>query len=274
MGRESKLCFALHFHLRDVRHGKSDAFKFSDSLHWLYQNHPKTLIANLRHIPRTGYWKDLLNFLVRIVVGEKDYQEEVKRIIKCDTTRMLKKEIQNKREEKWKEVLVKANKMWAAKPGIESSSRHRPIFAMLFKKQLMVRHNINPLTGKPWSNRSQRRRRSIHRKVQDIRNGVPPRNPEEIREEVIALGEQSKLEAAFMRYTKRRYQAVRASNTFMMNRVYRAVHIEVARLFAQALTNDLAKMQKCASSPEEAKKKENFCSLASKWAPDVRCTSR
>ncbi|KAI9101218.1 hypothetical protein DFS34DRAFT_648097 [Phlyctochytrium arcticum] len=71
------------FHLRDIRSGKGDADKFSDALLWLYRRHPETLLANLRWVPRVGYWKDLLNYLVRVTIEEDAHAVSVGRIRDC-----------------------------------------------------------------------------------------------------------------------------------------------------------------------------------------------
>ncbi|KAI8050540.1 hypothetical protein BDF22DRAFT_695492 [Syncephalis plumigaleata] len=54
----------LIFQLRDIRDGKGDRTEFYHALQWLYQHHPKTLIANLAALPEIGYWKDLAEFLL------------------------------------------------------------------------------------------------------------------------------------------------------------------------------------------------------------------
>jgi hypothetical protein len=51
------------FHLGAVRFGKADSKHFQNALYWLYQNHPKTLLANLSLVSETGYWKHLLLLL-------------------------------------------------------------------------------------------------------------------------------------------------------------------------------------------------------------------
>lgn len=51
------------FHLGSVRFGKSDSKHFQVALYWLYQNHPKTLLANLPVVAETSYWKHLLLLL-------------------------------------------------------------------------------------------------------------------------------------------------------------------------------------------------------------------
>eukprot|EP00803_Ostreobium_quekettii_P009980 evm.model.scf_576.4 EVM.evm.TU.scf_576.4 scf_576:21094-23265(+) len=61
----------LVFHLRDVREGKGEQAAFYACLRWLRGNHPRTLIANLRHVAAVGYWKDLLELVVLEGVGSR-----------------------------------------------------------------------------------------------------------------------------------------------------------------------------------------------------------
>ncbi|MCO5567513.1 hypothetical protein L7F22_021207 [Adiantum nelumboides] len=70
----------LVFHLRDLRSkGKSDREGFYTCTSWLHQHHPNTLLANLHLIPRCGYYKDLLELLVREVEGPKACQKHVQK---------------------------------------------------------------------------------------------------------------------------------------------------------------------------------------------------
>ncbi|KAI9170087.1 hypothetical protein LWI28_022387 [Acer negundo] len=60
----------LIFNLRGVRGtGKSDMDGFYTAAHWLHQNHPKTLAANVGSIPGFGYFKDLPEILYQLVQG-------------------------------------------------------------------------------------------------------------------------------------------------------------------------------------------------------------
>lgn len=60
----------LVFHLRGVRGtGKSDKENFYYAALWMQQEHPQTLLANLAMIAEFGYFKDLLELVLRIVEG-------------------------------------------------------------------------------------------------------------------------------------------------------------------------------------------------------------
>ncbi|KAL0025081.1 hypothetical protein WJX79_005924 [Trebouxia sp. C0005] len=62
-------------HLRDVRDGKADRNLFHDCIAWLWEHHPLTLLANLDEIVKVGYWKDLLEILVRACVSAEELQK-------------------------------------------------------------------------------------------------------------------------------------------------------------------------------------------------------
>src|SRR5437016_2216697 len=52
--------------LRDVRDGKGCTEEFYIAAQWLLNSHPETFKHNIvRFCPRFGYWKDLLELLVR-----------------------------------------------------------------------------------------------------------------------------------------------------------------------------------------------------------------
>ncbi|CAL5227769.1 g10789 [Coccomyxa viridis] len=62
-------------HLRDVREGKGEKRCGSDAYIWLAHYHPRTLIVNLPEVVKVGFWKDLLQLLQRLCVGEDDWNE-------------------------------------------------------------------------------------------------------------------------------------------------------------------------------------------------------
>jgi len=77
----------LVFFTRDVRNGKGLQSEFYTAANWLQTYHPETFTSNVvRFCPRFGYWKDLLELLVRDMMGEDRYrewrqQEEVNRAL-------------------------------------------------------------------------------------------------------------------------------------------------------------------------------------------------
>ncbi|BDA46330.1 Uncharacterized protein L728 [Coccomyxa sp. Obi] len=65
-------------HLRDIRNGKGENARALDTYVWLAKHHPRTLLANLPEMVKCGYWKDLLEILVRLCVGEEEWAARVK----------------------------------------------------------------------------------------------------------------------------------------------------------------------------------------------------
>jgi hypothetical protein len=66
----------LIFQQRDIRDGKGTRDEFYHCITWLRQYHPKTLAANLEHIPLVGYWKDLPNILQILAHGQLSVNEQ------------------------------------------------------------------------------------------------------------------------------------------------------------------------------------------------------
>ena len=60
--------------LRDIRHGKSERERTYAALHWLKQQHPLTLVNNLKQLVGVGYWKDLLQLVARAAMGEEEWE--------------------------------------------------------------------------------------------------------------------------------------------------------------------------------------------------------
>ena len=64
------LSLKLIFQLRDIRSGKGAVIEFHHCLIWLFHNHPQTLLHNLEHVAKHGYWKDL-SWLVKFLIEER-----------------------------------------------------------------------------------------------------------------------------------------------------------------------------------------------------------
>ncbi|KAJ4490492.1 hypothetical protein J3R30DRAFT_91437 [Lentinula aciculospora] len=83
---DSSLTLRLIWQLRSIHDGKSQKEGFYRAFGWLYKNHPRTAIANLRMLVEPvcqnkkrpelpfshGYWKDLLNILALATTHELD----------------------------------------------------------------------------------------------------------------------------------------------------------------------------------------------------------
>lgn len=67
----------LVFFLRDIRDGKGCNEEFYVAAQWVLASHPETFKYNVvQFCPRFGYWKDLLELLVRDFLGEEGIEEE------------------------------------------------------------------------------------------------------------------------------------------------------------------------------------------------------
>ncbi|KAI5068425.1 hypothetical protein GOP47_0016770 [Adiantum capillus-veneris] len=69
----------LVFHLRGIRGtGKSNKLAFYTCTSWLHQHHPKTLHGNLDLVPKFGYYKDLLEIVLRELEGPEETEKKLK----------------------------------------------------------------------------------------------------------------------------------------------------------------------------------------------------
>ncbi|EFX73537.1 hypothetical protein DAPPUDRAFT_325074 [Daphnia pulex] len=78
----------LIFQLRDIRSGKGAAIEFHHCLIWLFHNHPQTLLYNLEHIPKHGYWKDLSWFMQFLLEGHTSMTKERQKPMSTEETRI------------------------------------------------------------------------------------------------------------------------------------------------------------------------------------------
>ncbi|KAI8907765.1 hypothetical protein DFJ77DRAFT_475237 [Powellomyces hirtus] len=285
------------FHLRDIRHGKSDAARFSDALYWLYSNnHFGTLMANVKHVPGTGYWKDLLNFLVRLTVGEEEHRAEAARVRECERTRVKRKEANKEQQEEWNELLEKAKREDAKWEKPDGWPKHRVVnLIRRFHRSprahsnqrggrsarssryddgddMDIDSNVNPLSGRPWSSTALKRQRWFRRLAAERRNGGVTYDPEAARLQNKVNARAVKEEATRLRREKRTVHADALRGRFQTDEKYRNLHLEIARMFASALDEDEKKMKAFFAEAEKqtASRNRKFdCSLAAKWAPTL-----
>jgi hypothetical protein len=78
----------LIFQLRDIRSGKGAVIEFHHCLIWLFHNHPQTLLHNLEHIPKHGYWKDLSWFMQFLLEGHTSMTKERQKPMSTEETRI------------------------------------------------------------------------------------------------------------------------------------------------------------------------------------------
>lgn len=194
----------LIFQLRSIIHGKGDRKEFYYCMDFLRQEHPRTLLFNLRYIPDHGYWKDLLNWLVfEVRQDRKDF---------VLTTRPAKPK--------------KAPRLTVTpKP-----RRHRIQNADKVQAEVKA-------TAK------------VVKTPEDRKRAIETAEERNRQESIKAREERlAKIEA--------RLGCARAA--FKGNDFYRVLHLEVARLFANTLVRDKARLQKGQS-----------VSLAAKWCPSL-----
>ncbi|KAF9130216.1 hypothetical protein BG015_004039 [Linnemannia schmuckeri] len=195
----------LIFQLRSIIHGKGDRKEFYHCMDFLRQEHPRTLLFNLRYIPDHGYWKDLLNWLVFEV-----RQDRTDFVL---TTRPAKPKK-------------------APRPAVAPKPRRHRI-----QNAGKVQAEIKAPTTKVTKTPEDRKRAIEAAEERNRQNSVKAR-----------VERLAKIEA--------RLGCARAA--FKENDFYRVLHLEVARLFANALIRDKARLQKGQS-----------VSLAAKWCPSL-----
>merc|ERR550534_3202877 len=69
-------CLRLIFHLGAAREGKQDLHGFYVCMHWLYEKHPYTLLANMHLLPDVNYFKGMLEVLDRIIEDDEDARKK------------------------------------------------------------------------------------------------------------------------------------------------------------------------------------------------------
>ncbi|KAF9125193.1 hypothetical protein BGW39_007606 [Mortierella sp. 14UC] len=194
----------LIFQLRSILHGKGDRKEFYYCMDFLRQEHPRTLLFNLRYIPDHGYWKDLLNWLVfEVREDHNDFQL---------TTRSAKPKK-------------------TPRPKVTPKPRRHTI-----KNAGNVQAEVKVLA-------------KTKRAPEDRKHAI------EAAEE---RNRQHSITARVERLAKDEARLGHARAAFKENDFYRVLHLEVARLFANALVRDKARLGKGQS-----------VSLAAKWCPSL-----
>ncbi|TFB00312.1 Uncharacterized protein CCMA1212_007787 [Trichoderma ghanense] len=278
------------FNARSIHLGKSSRHVFYRAAGWLARNHPLTLVGNLRWLSRPviekkvrkeddsdegfvkiegreadvdavdrfdvrhgvahGYWKDLLNILVLGMEKKLDVLEDPRGVLNVENEVVKKAVIAKRQGER------RVGRRSIARRRAGEGSRNK---AGVQKKQRHVRHALEEQTvriGNP----------EFAQKVEDFeayrlreekRLKKAAKSEEQKREEEAARREKAKVERH--RERDRRHEAAMAR--FNSDAVYRALHITVARLFAEQLAYDLAALR---HSDPRAKKNISLCA---KWAP-------
>lgn len=222
----------LIFQLRGVRGtGKSDKENFYTSALWLYEKHFGTLVVNARLIAAFGYYKDLLEIVLRALEG-------------TDLTgkRMLEKEEHDDAVKRGKSLMPKRN----PKGGVRNVVR-----GYVYRGVAKRRMGLSESPGY-WG-----------------RKGLAAREAKKVgllrpREERVAASDAkdqvAKKAAAGLRREKRLELAQRAVETYAKDPKYKTFYLAVAKVFADQITRDVQALKDG---------KVFDISLAAKWAPSL-----
>ncbi|KAL7809769.1 hypothetical protein V8C26DRAFT_411312 [Trichoderma gracile] len=277
------------FNARSIHLGKSSKHVFYRAAGWLAQNHPLTLIGNLRWLSRPviekkvrkeeedeseegfvkiekregdgdavdrfdvrygvshGYWKDLLNVLVLGMEKKLDVLADPRDVLNVENE-VIKKAVIARRQGEGRKSIAKRRAM--------KTSKNK---AGVQKNVAPARHALEEETvriGNP-EFAQQREGFEAYRQRKEKRERRAAKTEEQKREEEAARIEKAKLE----RHRERDSRHEAAMDRFNSDPVYRALHVTVARLFAEQLRSDLTALR---HSDPRAKKNISLCA---KWAP-------
>ncbi|KAH6965239.1 hypothetical protein EDB82DRAFT_467201 [Fusarium venenatum] len=224
------------FNARSIHLGKSSRITLYRCAGWLAQNHPMTLIANLRWLSRPVIEKKAEKKedgdLVIVEDGNKD--ENAKFDVKNGVSHGYWKDLLNM-------LALAANKKFTVLDD---------------PKDILNSENPGIIRGKSVGKRSGRRgARGASRGRGGVLSGrINTTSDIEEKKEKSSDPKDVKREARATRYEN-------AKNIFENDPVYRALHLSVARLFAEQLEKDLRALR---GDDKKAKRSISFCG---KWAP-------
>lgn len=229
----------LIFQLRSVLHGKGERKEFYTCMDFLRQEHPRTLLYNLRVVPNHGYWKDLLNWLVFECRDDlTDHQYSL-------TSRPKLRKSSGKQKSKKALATHPVHK----RPKLQPAPKPKKVKADVEESGESDKAQSAMEEDKP-------------EELAKSKVALTPEEKEEIRKKAVAKAEefnqQKAMEARECRLKLTAERMEKARKRFVENKFYRALHIEVARLFANALAWDKARLAKGQS-----------ISLAAKWCPSL-----
>ncbi|KAF9394610.1 hypothetical protein CPC16_010813 [Podila verticillata] len=229
----------LIFQLRSVLHGKGERKEFYTCMDFLRQEHPRTLLYNLRFVPNHGYWKDLLNWLVFECRDDlTDHQYSL-------TSRPKLSKSSSKQKSKKALITRPVHK----RPKLQSAPKVKKVKTDTEESDESDKDQNTMEEDKP-------------EELAKSKVELTPEEKEEIRKKAIAKAEefnqQKSMEAREVRLMLTAERMEKARKRFVENKFYRALHIEIARLFANALAWDKTRLANGQS-----------ISLAAKWCPSL-----
>ena len=223
----------LVFFLRDVRDGKGCNEEFYTAAQWLLKSHPETFKYNvIQFCPRFGYWKDLLELLVRECWGDGRVDKEKK--LSLQNRKIFSRQERSKR--------IQAAKLRHSLPSW-SRRRHR------------VSTGLAPTSSalRQKKARSQARRAEYAKMTPEEAAKAKAEFAMDVEERQQELKQQIKHE----RLDKRENSIIRARIVWNTRKDWRDLHLAIAKQFAVAIHLDKLRL--------DAKKKVS--SLCAKWAP-------
>ncbi|KAF4971578.1 hypothetical protein FSARC_1644 [Fusarium sarcochroum] len=231
------------FSARSIHLGKSDRRTFYRCAGWLAQNHPLTLVVNLR-------------WLSRPVIQKKVQKEEDDDIVLVD----------EKSDDDYTKHDVKngvAHGYWKDLLNILAIAANGKLTVLDEPKDVLNTENPGIIRGKSVKKAGGRRgfraklttRAARSRGSQASRGRIVRVKDEQGNEEKVRLSTQE-----FRRKTRQSRHET-ATERFKNDTVYRALHLTVARLFAEQLEKDLQLLR---GNDNKAKRSISLCG---KWAP-------
>lgn len=220
----------LVFFLRDVRDGKGCSEEFYIAVSWLFKHHPETFKYNVvKFCPRFGYWKDLLQLLVRELLGEQGMKEH--------------------------RAEAERNKTIFA-PG-PRNTRLRSA-SSVFRRHRRHRLGLDKPSEKTSGFQDKKARSKARRaKYAEMTPEEVAKTKAEFAMEVEEKQQECKLKAKKERHEKRASLIDQSRKAWSTRKDWQDLHIAIAKQFAVALHIDKMRL--------DAKKKVS--SLCAKWAP-------
>ncbi|DBA81625.1 TPA: hypothetical protein ACH3X1_007381 [Trebouxia sp. C0004] len=214
-------------HLRDVRDGKGEQKLFHDCIAWMREQHPLTLIANLREVVEVGYWKDLLEMAVKMCVSPVELKERAQQAV----DRQLFRKVASKKYEATRRKEGRKNRQ---KPTASEAWRDIPELQQMRKKSFRKYMKKLKTEDEKEAAKADRAKQTAkkHQLISDF--------------------------VASRKMKKKPRNARNAIKKFAEDDVFRLLHLTVAVLFSEQIQKDLAVLK--AGKPSDV-------SLAAKWAP-------
>ena len=227
----------LVFFLRDVRDGKGCSEEFYTAAQWLLKSHPETFKYNVvQFCPRFGYWKDLLQLLVREYLGEDGLAKE-----RADA-------------EANKRIFDPGNRAKRLK-----AVKCRHAFYRTSRDRRGIRLSLSPDPDPNTSALKEKKARSKARRAEYDKMTLEEaaKAKAEFAMQVEEKQAERKVAAKVVRSEKRENAIVECRAIWAARKEYRDLHMAIAKQFAVALHLDKLRLQA----------KKNVSSLCAKWAP-------